>query len=571
MLDLKRIKTLYMSDLINYIDEMDLSRITHDDVSALIQRFSHVHMTVKPDENRISFDELVTILRIIMIKFPYYGDFAFRTAEAIITSIVNHDDFESVIMLSYIPEDEIAALIVLLTPISYIQDNPESDVRGSWFREYGERFYKTFLGSVINTEYFDNFVTTFDRVFSLYWLSRKVYQIDEVHERWHDALVRNHIGAGVTFPDVVKIACFVWDTFSNVESRMSLFQTCCGRIRQKDSFDNDLHYVIQNHVDNIFGLIRKTFLISDPEYVFNSLGKVIYTLYLDNDTSLFHDVIFEMLSLLENGGNTKYDAESILKKISGGIYKIQRMENALSNKHDIQYMMDCISQVTHEWRNNPDQVSIYRDILNSPPNIDNDPDKEIENPITVLMKIPSIMDLQPGIAMEAVHKDSAKMNTAEKKIYKAYRTYKSAEEKVDSQLTKAAKTAGKMVIGDVRKEVIEGKQYTVIGILKKALGTVALFSTGKIKGIIALVVRHALRKKCTQSERRKIIMELETEIDLITEKIDDARGDNNRQAKYAMMRTKKDLENALKRIQYGMEADQGSISGAKAALNEARK
>ena len=65
-------------------------------------------------------------------------------------------------------------------------------------------------------------------------------------------------------------------------------------------------------------------------------------------------------------------------------------------------------------------------------------------------------------------------------------------------------------------------------------------------------------------------MELETEIELITEKIEDARGDGNREAKYAMMRTKKELEHALTRIKYGMEADRKSVSGAKALLNSAQ-
>jgi hypothetical protein len=66
-------------------------------------------------------------------------------------------------------------------------------------------------------------------------------------------------------------------------------------------------------------------------------------------------------------------------------------------------------------------------------------------------------------------------------------------------------------------------------------------------------------------------MELETEIKLIDEKIQDARGDNNREAKYAMMRTKSELENALKKIRYGLEADSRSLSNAKSVLNNIRK
>lgn len=193
-----------------------------------------------------------------------------------------------------------------------------------------------------------------------------------------------------------------------------------------------------------------------------------------------------------------------------------------------------------------------------------------QSPIEALEKM--IEDDKKEIkAMEALHKDSVAMNDAEKKIYKAYRTYKESEEKVNSQITKAVKGLGKTVIGDARTEIIEGKKFSVIGLLKRVLATVGLFSVGPVKAIITLVVRYALKKKITESERRKIIMELDTEIEMITEKIEDARGDNNREAKYAMMRTKKELENAKKRIQYGMEASQKDLSNANKLLNESRQ
>lgn len=172
---------------------------------------------------------------------------------------------------------------------------------------------------------------------------------------------------------------------------------------------------------------------------------------------------------------------------------------------------------------------------------------------------------------EASHNASPKMNNAEKNIYKAYRSYKDAEEKVDSQITKALNGMKRVLTGDVRSEIIEGKKFSAIGLLKQLLGTSALFSFGKIKGVIALVVSYALKKKTTVSERRKIIMELDTEIEMLTEKIEDARGDGNREAKYSMMRTKKELENAKKRIEYGLEADTKSLSNAKKTLDSSRR
>ena len=162
------------------------------------------------------------------------------------------------------------------------------------------------------------------------------------------------------------------------------------------------------------------------------------------------------------------------------------------------------------------------------------------------------------------------MHDASKGVYKAYRTYKSAEEKVDSQITKALKGIKNVLTGDVRSEIIEGKKFSAISLLKKLLGGVALFSYSKIAGIVTIVVSYALKKSTRVSERRRICMELETEIKLIDEKIQDARGDQNREAKYAMMRTKAELENALKKIRYGMEADNRSLANAKAMLHGAR-
>lgn len=175
--------------------------------------------------------------------------------------------------------------------------------------------------------------------------------------------------------------------------------------------------------------------------------------------------------------------------------------------------------------------------------------------------------IETDIATEAIHKDSGRMNKAEKNIYKAYRTYKQAEEKVNSQITKAADGMKKAIMGDARTEIIEGKKFSVIGLLKKLLGTVALFSFGKIKGVIFLVTKFALKKKTTNAERRKIIGELEGELEIIKEKINDAKGDGNREAKYAMMRTKQELEAALSKIKYGLEADENVLKRAKNIIN----
>ena len=54
---------------------------------------------------------------------------------------------------------------------------------------------------------------------------------------------------------------------------------------------------------------------------------------------------------------------------------------------------------------------------------------------------------------------------------------------------------------------------------------------------------------------------------MLDEKIEDARGDGNRQAKYSMMRTRAELQKALEQIKYGLTASEKAMNTAKAVLN----
>lgn len=157
-----------------------------------------------------------------------------------------------------------------------------------------------------------------------------------------------------------------------------------------------------------------------------------------------------------------------------------------------------------------------------------------------------------------------------KKMSLAYRNYTEKRDSVDEQLTKMLNKAKNIFTGDVRTELIEGKEFSALGLLKKVLGTAAVFSFGKVKGFLFLVVRRALNKKTKISERKKIVAEIEIELSMIDEKIQDAANDGNREAKYALMRTKAELQNALKKIKYGIEADRTSVKNTSKLLNSAK-
>ncbi len=170
--------------------------------------------------------------------------------------------------------------------------------------------------------------------------------------------------------------------------------------------------------------------------------------------------------------------------------------------------------------------------------------------------------------MEAYKKNSSVMHSAQHKIYKSFKKYKNAEDKIDSQVTKMTTAAKGLLIGDVRSEIVEGKKVTALGLVKSALASAAIFSIAPIRGLMLLLTRYALKKKTTVTERKKIILELEAELEMIEEKIDDARGDGNREAKYALMRTRTEIVNAIRKIKLGLEADERSISTAKSLINK---
>lgn len=175
---------------------------------------------------------------------------------------------------------------------------------------------------------------------------------------------------------------------------------------------------------------------------------------------------------------------------------------------------------------------------------------------------------EPSGVMEAVNRDSKTMHSMQNKIYAAYKNYENSEQKIDSQLSKAIIGAKKLLIGDTRKVIIEGKEFSALGLLKKLLAGVAIFSYSKMAFIIAIIVRYTLKKNTTRAERQKILMELQEELEIINEKIEDAKGDGNRKAKYSLMRTRNDLQNAINRIKYGIEVDKKALGNARKAIEK---
>lgn len=181
-------------------------------------------------------------------------------------------------------------------------------------------------------------------------------------------------------------------------------------------------------------------------------------------------------------------------------------------------------------------------------------------------------------AMEATSPKKLQENGASigGSVRAAYKTFTDNAEKFDTQITKIIKSLGNMISGDevARTEIIEGKNFTFFGLVKKVLSGVTLFSWSKVGAVLIIVTRWFHKKGVKKESKRKMIMMLEEELAIVNEKIDDARGDGNRKAKYALMRTKAELENALKRLKYGYAAeykDNDAISNAARAVTNAKE
>lgn len=80
----------------------------------------------------------------------------------------------------------------------------------------------------------------------------------------------------------------------------------------------------------------------------------------------------------------------------------------------------------------------------------------------------------------------------------------------------------------------------------------AVFSPAAIGAGLAFIGWIASDKYLDARERSKLLKELEDEIQIVNEKIDDSRGDDNKQKKYELMRIRNDLKRTQDKIRLGL-------------------
>ena len=89
------------------------------------------------------------------------------------------------------------------------------------------------------------------------------------------------------------------------------------------------------------------------------------------------------------------------------------------------------------------------------------------------------------------------------------------------------------------------KSYVLPAVIIKGLVSPWTFYLGAL----GFIIKKAVSDK-DNGARDKVIRELEVELKMVREKIDDAKSDNDRKAKYQLMRMESQLENEISRIKY---------------------
>ena len=90
-------------------------------------------------------------------------------------------------------------------------------------------------------------------------------------------------------------------------------------------------------------------------------------------------------------------------------------------------------------------------------------------------------------------------------------------------------------------------------ILKNGIALGVVFAVSPAIAVIGLLGAIAIDQKLDRDARQEILHELENELKMCDEKIEDARGDRNKEKKYQLMRIKHKLEHDIGRIKYYLD------------------
>jgi len=113
-----------------------------------------------------------------------------------------------------------------------------------------------------------------------------------------------------------------------------------------------------------------------------------------------------------------------------------------------------------------------------------------------------------------------------------------------------------------RDKILQGRpQFKLSNFIKSSItslgaatGAAALFgpATAAVIVAIGLLCRKELMNRTEKREKKRILLDLETDLKICKEKIEDAKSENDKKKKYQLMRIESALQKEITRIKYGL-------------------
>ena len=180
-------------------------------------------------------------------------------------------------------------------------------------------------------------------------------------------------------------------------------------------------------------------------------------------------------------------------------------------------------------------------------------------------------------ARGAARKARTKIRSVTRKVDKTARGFKQGVNKaIDPMVQFIDQSMMKIKKADAeeRREIIirGGMLPKIMRWLKRSIGLIIGGAVGTQVPVVAIITGLTfLGYICTDKyfdmkERSNIMKQLEDEIEMVNEKIDDARGDSNRQKKYELMRIRSKLKRTSDKIRYNLKvvgADEDIVQNLK--------
>ncbi len=177
-----------------------------------------------------------------------------------------------------------------------------------------------------------------------------------------------------------------------------------------------------------------------------------------------------------------------------------------------------------------------------------------------------IIEGPADVSRKVANKVSTGVRKLDQKASGKGRSIKKGVDKVDKSLSSFVNNMIERIrnIGqeDAKEKLITGHVSVKLGkLLRNTIRTLAGAGaanmvlgpvSGSIVTIVGLLTAYACNKRTKEREKKRILLELETELKIVKEKVEDAKGENDKKQKYELMRTQAILEKEITRIKYNL-------------------